>query len=600
MKILLPILRNVALIYLLLTAATTAVMHEFSFRYTLFLLLDAILITAGSHLLKEKKWYYRAIVCIVTVLGSACAIRFLTETTLKVRDLDAYLSFCLAVANILIITVSLLPSTLPAAGKLKKFLFGAGSLLLFLPILILWGYYFSESSWLNVDGVMALLQTNASEAVEYLQDKLSYAALIFISLYLLLACAAGSIGSKLELKGRSWKLYAGAAVFLILNIVLMVRTGQVNNNFVTTIFLETKNYASRYDEYIKLAEQRKQRLHNTLRAESTGEPGVYVLVIGESQNRTRMSAYGYHLKTTPWLDEMKQDKNLLLFQHAYSCHTQTVPTLSYALTAKNQYNAMDLKDAVSLIDVANAAGYETVWLSNQTRYGVWDTPVTVIAGAAGQQIWLNTHITKSPSPDTDYHDAELVRRLQDIRRSDKMLIVIHLMGSHIAYHKRYPAEFSQFKAEGRRSEYDNSILYNDYVMKELVKKISAWPNFKGLVYFSDHSEGVSRDLDHNPDTFIFEMSYIPMYMYFSEAYQQQHPQKIATLRAAQKDYFTNDLIFNAMLGIMNIQHNSLYEPENDLTSPQYNKDLNRFSTMFGKRKIKEDAEIKVNGSEKAK
>ena len=585
------------LIYVILTAVTTAVMHDFSFRYTLFLLVDAIFLVAGGNLFTEKKGYYKAIAFIVAVLSSVFFIRFFSSALLKIWDVDTYLSFCLAVGNVLLLTTSLLP----AAGKLKKFILWAASFLIFLPILIVWGYYFSESSWLNVDGVMAILQTNSAEAAEYLQDKLSYGALILIFLYLLLTVLTAAIGSRLTLKRGSWKINAGIAVFLILNIVLMIRAGHIGDNFVTTIFLETKLYQANYNEYIKLAELRKQRLRDTLRTENAGEPGIYVLVIGESQNRTRMSAYGYHLDTTPWLKEMKQNENFLLFQNAYSCHVQTVPTLSYALTAKNQYNSLDLKEAVSLIDVANAAGYQTVWLSNQMRYGFWDTPVTVIAGAAGQQIWINSHITKNAAnAPADYQDGELVRRLQDVRLSDKMLIIIHLMGSHIAYHKRYPAEYGTFTGEGTGSEYDNSILYNDYVMKELITKLSALPDFKSLVYFSDHSEGVAHGLNHNPSTFVFEMAYIPLYMYFSEEYQQKQPQKMNALRAAQNYYFTNDLIFNTMLGIMNIQNNALYEPSNDLTSPRYDHDVNRFMTMYGKRKIKEDVEGKQTGGQTAK
>ena len=588
---------SIFLIYALLTAITTAVMQDFSLRYTLFLLVDAILLVAGGHLFKEKKEYYRAVAFIAAVLGSAFVIRVLTSASLKVWDVDTYLSFCLAVGNVLLVTVSLLP----VKGKLKTLIVWAASLLAFLPILILWGYYFSESSWLHVDGVMAILQTNSAEAAEYMQDKLRYAAVMLIFLYLLAAGFTAVLGSRLSLQFGSWKRNAGIAVFLILNLVLMIRAGHIGDNFVTTIFLETKLYQDNYNEYIKLAETRKQQLRDTLQTESIGEPGIYVLVIGESQNRTRMSAYGYHLETTPWLQGMKQNKNFLLFQNAYSCHVQTVPALSYALTAKNQYNSLDLKEAVSLIDVANAAGYQTVWLSNQMRYGLWDTPVTVIAGAAGQQIWINSHISKNAANATaDYQDIELVRRLQGLTLSDKMLIVVHLMGNHIAYQKRYPAEYGKFTGEGKRSEYDNSILYNDYVMEELVKKVSAWPNFKGLVYFSDHSEGVAHDLNHNPDTFVFEMAYIPMYMYFSEAYQQRQPQKVASLRDAQNCYFTNDLIFNVMLGIMDIKNDALYEPDNDLTSPRYNPDLNRFMTLFGKRKITEDVEGKQTGGQNAK
>ena len=490
---------------------------------------------------------------------------------------------------------------MPVPGRLKNVVLWAAALFVFLPVLILWGYYFSESSWLNVDGVMAILQTNTAEAAEYLQDKLHFAALILVSFYLMLTIICGSFGRRLEVKRGSRKIYAAAAVFLVLNVVLMMRTGRMGDNFVTSIFLETKIYQANYNEYIKLAETRKQQLQNTLRTENAGDPGIYVLVIGESQNRARMSAYGYPLDTTPWLKEMKQNRNFLLFRNAYSCHVQTVPTLSYALTAKNQYNSLDLKEAVSLIDVANAAGYQTVWLSNQMRYGFWDTPVTVIAGAAGRQIWINSHITKhAANAPADYQDIELVRRLQGLTLSDKMLIVVHLMGNHIAYQKRYPAEYGKFTVEGKRSEYDNSILYNDYVMEELVKNVSTWPNFKGLVYFSDHSEGVAHDLNHNPDTFVFEMAYIPMYMYFSEEYQKKQPRIFETLRAAQNYYFTNDLIFNVMLGIMDIQNKALYEPDNDLTSPRYNPDLNRFMTLFGKRKITEDVEGKQTGGQNAK
>ena len=361
---------------------------------------------------------------------------------------------------------------------------------------------------------------------------------------------------------------------------------RTSDNFVTSIYAETKNYQKNYDEYINQAETRNQELSRSLQAKDTGEPGIFVLVIGESQNRTRMSAYGYQLNTTPWLASMKQNKNMLLFQNAYSCHGQTVPALTYALTAKNQYNTLDLKKAVSLIDVANASGYQTVWLSNQVRYGSWGTPVTVIAGAARQQIWINTH--SGNTLDTDYYDGELIKRMQDINRSDKMLIVIHLMGNHISYHSRYPAEFDIFKSEGKRSEYDNSILYNDHVMKELLTRLSTWTGFKGLVYFSDHSEGVNHGVGHNPDTFIFDMAYIPMYMYFSDSYLRDNAEKLYNLKKAQNNIFTNDLIFNAMLGIMNIKNKTLYEPENDLTSSRYDKNRNRFMTLFGKRYIAED------------
>ena len=565
-------------LFIAFTAVTTIAMHDFSPRHTLFLLADAILLTAGAKLLQGTKTYYRIVAATMAVLCSVFVIRYVTPTALKVWDVDIYISFSLALVNIVLLISAVLPRPV-----LQKLFLGLAGATLLIPILLCWGYYATELSWLNVDAIMAVLQTNSAEAMEYVKDRTGDFSVLLALLFAVCLFLWVQFASRLTVAKHSWKRIAGLVFFLVLNVVLVFRTG---DNFVTSIFRETKDYQKNYNEYARQKEIRKQNLSHILLQNQTGKKGIYLLVIGESQNPLRMSAYGYKLKTTPWLDSMKNNPNLLLFQHAYACQVQTVPALSYALTAKNQYNSIKLEQAVSLIDVAKAAGYQTVWLSNQVRFGGWGTPVTVIAEEADQKIWINSH--QGNTLDTEYYDGELINRLQDIKRSDKMLIVVHLMGNHISYHSRYPAEFDRFKDEGKRSEYDNSILYNDYVMQQLIDKVSHWPEFQGLLYFSDHGESVEQELGHNPDKFIFEMAYIPMYMYFSPEYVKANEKTVQVLRAARTQYFTNDLIFGTMLGIMDIRDAAFYEAENDLSSPAYNGDVNRLKTLFGKRSIAED------------
>ena len=571
-------LLGVLSLFITFTAVTTLTMHDFSPRHTLFLLADAILLTAGAKLLQSTKSYCKTVVAVMAVLCSVFIIRYVTPAIIKVWDVDTYLSFCVALVNIVLLVSALLPR--PVLRKL--FLFLAGALVLS-PILLCWGYYAAEGSWLNVDGMMAVLQTNSAEAAEYIKDRIGSLSVLLALLYFVCIAVWAKFASQITVKKHSWKTIAGMAVFLVLNVFLVFRT---NDNFVTSIFRETVDYQKNYNEFARQKEIRKKNLSRIMLQNNTGKKGIYVLVIGESQNPYRMSAYGYKLKTTPWLDSIKNEPNVLLFTHAYACQVQTVPALTYALTAKNQYNSMKLKQAVSLIDVAKAAGYRTVWLSNQVRYGGWGTPVTVIAEEADQKIWINSH--QGNTLDTEYYDGKLVNSLQDIKRSDKMLIVVHLMGNHSSYHSRYPVEFDRFKEQGKRSEYDNSILYNDHVMEQMLGEISRWPGFQGLLYFSDHGEAIELDLGHNPGTFVFEMTYIPMYMYFSPAYLKENEKTFRILRAAQTHYFTNDLIFNTMLGIMDIRNDAFYEAENDLTSPDYNADVKRFKTLYGKRSIMED------------
>ncbi|WP_295158713.1 phosphoethanolamine transferase [Selenomonas sp. AE3005] len=429
---------------------------------------------------------------------------------------------------------------------------------------------------------MAVLQTNFSEAISYIRDRTGWYAGLLLFFYAAVLLGWGKIVCNLQLKERTKVIYFAIAVSMILSYILFMRTSE---NILTKVYMEVQIYQANYEEFAKQCEARKERLVQGIDLDNNGEDGIYVLVIGESQNRTRMSAYGYEKNTTPWLERMKNDDNLLLFNKAYSCHVQTVPVITYALTSKNQYNDIKLEDAVSLLEVANEAGYETVWISNQMRYGQWTTPITAIAASANQQIWLNDH--SDYFIDTDYFDEEIVKNMENISIKDKMLIVVHLMGNHGTYRDRYPSDFKKFGSVGESSEYDNSILYNDYVMSELLDKVTKWKNFKGLMYFSDHSEGVNYEQEHNPSTFIFDMTYIPMYMYISYDWQQEHQSKMINLKKARNYVFTNDLVFNTMLGFMGVRVRGL-SGENDLTSSKYDSNVNRFRTLYGRRLISDD------------
>lgn len=120
--------------------------------------------------------------------------------------------------------------------------------------------------------------------------------------------------------------------------------------------------------------------------------GVYVLVIGESLTRDHMNVYGYERDTTPFQSQAAIDPHYVFFNHAYSCYTQTVQVLTEALTEKNQYNDMALANAYSIIDMAREAGFHTTWISNQSRFGIWDTPIGAIGSACDDQYWINQYV----------------------------------------------------------------------------------------------------------------------------------------------------------------------------------------------------------------
>ena len=199
-------------------------------------------------------------------------------------------------------------------------------------MIIIWGYYFSSSAWLNVDAVMAIMQTNFNEAQEYLNDHMPsycYGILILFIISIIVLCNALS-------NLKFYNCYKNKTLCLLIVFAVLSSTVVIYKtraNILTQIAIDTKTYLQRYEDFSKKAAERKHNINQILQINKNGEEGIYVLVIGESQNKNYMSAYGYERKTTPWLDSIKNNDNIVFFENAHSCHTHTVPVLTYALSA---------------------------------------------------------------------------------------------------------------------------------------------------------------------------------------------------------------------------------------------------------------------------
>ena len=174
---------------------------------------------------------------------------------------------------------------------------------------------------------------------------------------------------------------------------------------------------------------------------------------------------------------------------------------------------MNTEQASSIIDVAKAAGYNVIWLSNQIKYGLYDTPTSVIADAASEQFFTSDSIENT----YNYDDA-LLKKLNSFDLSGKTLLIVHLMDCHSDYKDRYPSQMKKFEGDNIIDQYDNAVYYNDNFMNGLYENVMNQPNFKGLVFFSDHGEDVEDNLGHNCGNFRPVMAKIPLYMIFSPSY----------------------------------------------------------------------------------
>lgn len=563
------------IVYCILMLFACGISGDYTLKHSNGIILSAVGIALASRVYIERKVYFCQISLLFLLANSIFLIKLVLGNFIGLSSVKNYANFSIALLNLALLLPMLFEKHV--IRSVLRFIFLA---VILLPVFVILGYYSVTSTVFAPDTLLAIAQTNIQEAIEYAKDDFSCKTIFLIIL-------TNAFVFFVAIKNTQKILWNKYNLFLVLFCITACLVGvyKYRDNIITDIPKQASKTLAQYKNFSKERTDRKDNMSKLLLSHKP-EAGVYVLVIGESQNRAHMQAYNYHRATTPWLDSMKNDKNMLLFTKAYSCHTHTVPTLLYALTAKNQYNNIAVKNAVSVLEVAEAAGFETVWLSNQVKYSAWDTPVTSIASEANQQKWINS--TLGESTNTDYFDGKLIEELEKIKITDKMLIVMHLMGNHGSYEQRYPKAFEKYDGKNTIDKYDNSIIYNDYVMSQVYKRARKIPNFKGLVYCSDHADAIDKNLSHDAAQFDFDMTHIPLYIYLSDSYIQNNSAKYKSLEKQKNKLFTNDLLFNLMLGVLGINLNNIYEPNNDPTADTFDNNKERFKTLYGKKYICEE------------
>ncbi len=564
-----------------LTAILLFFTREYTLRHLLFPLATSMIVFWGESLQEKKDAYWMTLAAFSIPLLSLIGAHHICPNQIRFWEAGTFTAFSMAITVFFTVVISWIPFR-----GIRTILSFVASSLLFLPVAGVWGHVLAEGAWPNADSVFAVFQSNPAESLSYVRDTMGYSVclvILFLSFFVYMAARSGS---GLKVKPVDAKRVVS---FLLLISACLGGIGRTRENIVTIPVYEMEGYAERIDSFRQASEKRKGLDTQLVLSEKGKQGGLFVLVIGESATRDHLSAFGYERETTPWMDSQKGKDEAFFFRNAYACYVTTVKVLSYALTAANQYNGNELADSPSIIEVANAAGYKTVWLSNQVKYSAWDTPTTVIADGADEQVWINTHLGETLI--TDYPDGVLADRFRELPKEGDTFVVIHLMGSHNSYQDRYPADFGIFSGKTTQiDEYDGSILYTDHVVKEIYEEACGVPNFQAMIYLSDHGDGVDSGCFHSIPNFDWQMVRVPMFIAVSPQYAANNPGICNRLREKEYTVFTNDLLFDMILGMMDIKLEDRYDEKNDFTSAGYDPDIGRFLSLYGQRHVSEDSD----------
>jgi len=262
---------------------------------------------------------------------------------------------------------------------------------------------------------------------------------------------------------------------------------------------------------------------------NSDDEALYVVIIGESTTRNNMGIYGYYRDTNPNLNKVKNE--LYLFKNVISPHIQTILSLDKVLSM-GDYHHPENNKLGTVIQLANQAGFETYWLSNQKPIGAYESLISLYAKASKNRFYVSNIYE-----DTNKYDEILLPKLKETisEKASNKMIFLHLEGSHISYHTKYPESFSFFKDEPPTqfkteesyqiiNEYDNSIRYNDFIVSQIIEMVKNANKNSYVIYFSDHGEEVFKDYEyfgHHESIGSNAMFEIPFIVWTSDKYKEK-------------------------------------------------------------------------------
>lgn len=319
-----------------------------------------------------------------------------------------------------------------------------------------------------------------------------------------------------------------------------------------------------YNLYIALSENykinhykqsSKDFLYHAERSSDYADKEIYVLVIGEASRAANWQLYGYNRPTNPRLSARD---DLAVFRQVTTQSNTTHKSVPMMLSSVHTSQHDELYCRKGLLALFNEAGFATYFISNQQPQGAM---IDYLAGEA-------SIVTYLPAPS---YDAEMInhlrQRLTD-SSSQKILVVLHTYGSHYSYHQRYPREFARFLPDDDRAismanaeyilnSYDNSILYTDYVLSEIISLLEQEDACSALFYCADHGEdlfdnGQERFLHSSPTTTYYQL-HVASVAWFSSAYKKCYSEKVAAAAYNENAMATTYSVFHTMADIASVR-----------------------------------------------
>ena len=434
-------------------------------------------------------------------------------------------------------------------------------------------FVYNYGSMLSTGAIASIIGTNYREGLEVIEGHLVqvviYLCVVFLIVYLFNVPRITKSRHFFTEIATIFALFFTSQLALSLNIVFS--GGQdddlaskkfieqnkmlIKSTFPTSFLVKFSMYIDQKNKLEKMVSNKA--LHRFGAAQLPALEGIsetYVIVIGESSRKKNWSLYGYERNTTPLLSSVE---GLVVYTDYISTSSITRISIPLMMTRATPMDYEISYKEKSLISAFREAGFKTFWISNQEQYGNNDTVSSAIGFEANTQIFIPESGTM---PKLDQSLIEPFIKVLSTK-DKKKLIVLHTMGSHFGYSRRYNEQFDVFTSKISRpdfnkeqnrfiGEYDNSILYTDSFVNEIIEVLANEQQQSALVYVSDHGEILFDNGHRNKGHGFSHVSRLeletPLLFWFSEQFKAQNQEKYRQVENNKNKPVSADVFFHSI------------------------------------------------------
>ncbi len=410
--------------------------------------------------------------------------------------------------------------------------------------------------------ILAVINTNSEEAASFLANSLKV-LMYWLPIILLFIVIVFYYDRWESILKRYFKLLLVLGSFLLAFGFVFCKINFTYQNkltysyFVSTRILNRNPFNFFYQiynvcDYYKVKSYLNEAENfsfESVKQDTLNEKEIYILAIGESLRYDNISLNGiYERETTP---NLEKEKNLILFDNYYSTACLTMFSVPQIISrATSQDFELHYKEK-SVFLPFQETGFKTYcisWRGNLLSY----------------EKYLTNGVDSLIIVENDEDIVDWVDVLS--KKNDKVFFILQFLGSH-SYYYNYKPEFEWYTPNiNNYSEkdkdcdslyinaYDNTILYTDYILTEIINKVKARDAIATMTFVSDHGENVTKTGGgHGGDCSPQKTEYhVPLIIWYSDLYAEYYPSKINTIGANKTKKLSANNIFYTVIDLANI------------------------------------------------